>query len=48
MQYKGFSKVIKEYEDQKYRDWVQGAVDFVDNMMKKNVLKVEFKKEAGM
>ncbi|XP_026741363.1 dynein heavy chain 10, axonemal [Trichoplusia ni] len=46
MQYKGFSKVIKEYEDQKYRDWVQGAVDFVDNMMKKNVLKVEFKKEA--
>nr|XP_049701305.1 dynein axonemal heavy chain 10 [Helicoverpa armigera] len=45
MQYKAFSKVIKEYEEGKYKEWVTGAADFVENMMKKNVLKVEFKKE---
>ncbi|CAH0695759.1 unnamed protein product [Spodoptera exigua] len=45
MQYKAFSKVIKEYEEQKYREWVGPAVQFVENMMKKNVLRVEFKKE---
>ncbi|KAF9819085.1 hypothetical protein SFRURICE_000750 [Spodoptera frugiperda] len=47
MQYKAFSKVIKDYEDQKYKDWVGPAAEFVDNMMKKNVLRVEFKKEPG-
>ncbi|PZC71734.1 hypothetical protein B5X24_HaOG212562 [Helicoverpa armigera] len=46
MQYKAFSKVIKEYEEGKYKEWVTGAADFVENMMKKNVLKVEFKKET--
>lgn len=48
LQYKASSKLIKEYEETKYREWVQGASEFVDNMMKKNVLKVEFKKEVGM
>ncbi|KAJ0174233.1 hypothetical protein K1T71_010379 [Dendrolimus kikuchii] len=45
LQYKAFSKVIKEYEDSKYNEWVNGASEFVDNMMKKNILKVVFKKE---
>ncbi|KAM3960300.1 LOW QUALITY PROTEIN: dynein heavy chain at 89D [Aphomia sociella] len=45
VQYKAFSKVIKEYEETKYKEWVQGASQFVDNMMKRNILKVVFKKE---
>ncbi|XP_075981627.1 dynein heavy chain at 89D [Anticarsia gemmatalis] len=48
LQYKAFSKVIKEYEDSKYKEWVYSAADFVDNMMKKNVLKVEFKTEVEL
>lgn len=45
LQYKAFSKVIKEYEDGKFKEWVSGASSFVDNMMKKNILHVVFKKE---
>ncbi|XP_028025407.1 dynein heavy chain 10, axonemal [Bombyx mandarina] len=45
LQYKAFSKIIKEYEDTKYKEWVQDASLFCDNMMKKNILKVVFKKE---
>ncbi|KAJ2948630.1 hypothetical protein O0L34_g7885 [Tuta absoluta] len=45
LQYKAFSKVIKEYEDSKYTEWVSYASKFVDNMMKKNILKVAFMKE---
>jgi hypothetical protein len=47
LQYKAFSKVIKEYEDSKYNEWVKKASEFVDNMMKRNILKVVFKKEEG-
>ncbi|XP_059059014.1 dynein axonemal heavy chain 10 [Achroia grisella] len=45
LQYKAFSKIIKEYEDSKYQEWVNDASHFVDNMMKRNILKVVFKKE---
>lgn len=45
--YKNFSKVIKEYEESKYKEWVKDASRFVDNMMKKNILKVVFKDEEG-
>ena len=48
VQYKNFSKAVKEFEEAKYKEWVFGAAHFVENMMKKNVLKVEFKKEPGM
>lgn len=44
--YKSFSKVVKEFENQKFNDWVQGASLFVDNMMKKNILRVQFTAEA--
>lgn len=47
LQYKAFSKIIKEYEDTKYEEWVHGASKFVDNIMKKNILKVVFRKEEG-
>ncbi|KOB63658.1 putative ciliary dynein heavy chain, partial [Operophtera brumata] len=30
LQYKAFSKVIKDYEDNKYKDWVQEASEFTD------------------
>ncbi|XP_045502201.1 dynein axonemal heavy chain 10 [Colias croceus] len=45
LQYKAFSKLIKEYEQTKYKEWVDGASLFVDNLMKKNILHVVFKKE---
>ncbi|KAL4712607.1 hypothetical protein ACJJTC_007202 [Scirpophaga incertulas] len=45
LQYKTFSKVLKEYEDSKYQEWVKPASDFVDNIMKRNILKVAFKKD---
>ncbi|XP_041985040.1 dynein axonemal heavy chain 10 [Aricia agestis] len=44
-QYKRLSKSIKEYEEQKYKEWLQKASQFVDDMMKKNILRVVFKKE---
>lgn len=44
--YKSFSKTVKEFENQKFNDWVQGASLFVDNMMKKNILKVQFTQEG--
>ncbi|VVD00165.1 unnamed protein product [Leptidea sinapis] len=43
--YKAFSKVVKEYEETKYKEWVDSASKFVDNMMKINILHVVFKKE---
>ncbi|CAG9136916.1 unnamed protein product [Plutella xylostella] len=42
LQYKRISKVMKEYEDSKYKVWVDGASLLVDSMMKKNVLHVQF------
>ncbi|XP_063540762.1 dynein axonemal heavy chain 10 [Cydia strobilella] len=45
LQYKNMSKVIKDYENGKYKEWVSISSTFVDNVMKKNILKVEFKKE---
>nr|XP_034835442.1 dynein heavy chain 10, axonemal [Maniola hyperantus] len=45
LQYKAFSKVIKEFEETKYKNWLQDASDLVDNMMKKNILHVVFVKE---
>lgn len=47
LQYKKLSKVITEYCDGKYEDWVHTASRVVDNMMKKNILHVLFKKEPG-
>lgn len=47
LQYKAFSRVIKEYEETKYKEWMQDASDFVDNTMKKNILHVLFIKEDG-
>ncbi|XP_049877279.1 dynein axonemal heavy chain 10 [Pectinophora gossypiella] len=44
LQYKAFSKTIKEYEEQKYSEWLAHASKFVDNMMKKNILHVVFMK----
>ncbi|KPJ04007.1 Dynein heavy chain 10, axonemal [Papilio xuthus] len=42
-QYKAFSKLIKEYEDAKFKEWVDASSLFVDNVMKKNILQVKFK-----
>lgn len=46
-QYKAFSKVIKEYEDAKFKEWVDVSSLFVDNVMKKNILQVKFKAGIG-
>lgn len=46
-QYKAFSKVVKEYEEMKFKEWAQSSSEFVDNMMKKNILRVKFKHGTG-
>ncbi|CAK1584360.1 unnamed protein product [Parnassius mnemosyne] len=46
-QYKAFSKVIKEYEDLKFKEWAENCSKFVDNVMKKNILHVKFKEGKG-
>lgn len=45
--YKSFSKTLMEYEEQKYNEWVSNALHFVENMMKRNILHVVFKKTDG-
>ncbi|XP_068620608.1 LOW QUALITY PROTEIN: dynein axonemal heavy chain 10 [Battus philenor] len=42
-QYKAFTKLIKDYEDAKFKEWAEHSSLFVDSMMKKNILHVKFK-----